>query len=159
MPESRAVRPISQKQLDYLPVLRKRLLKVYGSQTPPEFMDASGDRALSVITASVLIGQMKKMLSEGTPPVREESTVEPSNSEGSGYEEGPDPEVAEAPPVFIKIWQAPLPDPGPTEYWGWDWLCTHPDHGKGVGAARVDRQEAAFADALMHWGKYHLPED
>lgn len=157
MAESRVLRPVSQKQLDYLPILRKRLLRVFGSQTPPELMDASGDRALNIVSASVLIGQMKKMLAEGMPPVCEESTVEPSNSEGSGYEEGPPAQAGES---YISIFQAPLPElsRGPMGYWGWTWTCSHSSHQAPV-TSEVRPQDAAFADALMHWGKYHLPED
>ena len=158
-PVRRVDRPASDKQIKYIGDLRKKLHGIFGSQTPEEFMQSSSDRTLNMVSATLLISDMKFMLREGTPPVRDESVREAPKSERSGYEEGPDSEVVDLPPAFIKIWQAPLSDPELTEYWGWDWLCTHPDHITGIGALRVDRQGPAFMAALEHWGKYHLPED
>lgn len=150
---SRAERPASEKQRDYIKLLRKRLHKVFGSQTPPEFMDTSLDLKHSIVSATILITAMKKMLHDGTPPVREESACTASNSEGSGYEEEPS-----APGSFISIFQAPLPDPGPMEYWGWTWTCSHSVHATPMHGG-VERQTAAFLSAMQHWGKYHLRKD
>ncbi len=180
-------RLITAKQTSYMLSLRRRLVSIFGSQTPREFLDYKNDESLTVLRASVLIGQMKKMLEEGTPPVREEAP----KSAGSGYDSEPSPEDQEERarrlaynaaqqaqfegelerdfPLdgrnVIRVWKRyPNFEQVERRYWsrglryGWTWICFDSSHRSPVEGGRNSHPRALLA-AMAHWKKFHKPKE
>jgi hypothetical protein len=62
---------------------------------------------------------------------------------------------------FIRVWKKhpnQIRDTDgvfPEEYWGWCWVCFHPDHRRPIEGASGRPHPVTLTSAMQHWKKYH----